>query len=256
MKNKNMYIFLGIILLTSLVISPKIMEGLSFKKRCRRNCRKKDKDYEYDRKDKTCECKEKEKKESSGACLGSKTIVMTDQGEKQLCELVIGDRILISDGLYSTVCHIRHHDRDKSCVHYRITFSDNKTIYITGEHLVYNQEDKLVCGKSLKVGNTLAGSNSTIMNIEKVNDIPLTPIVVEGYMMIAGKKISCWSGNEKNATNLNKLMQYAKKAFENGMTVEYVSNQIHEIYEMYSKNGKKLSKIEPIAQVASKEIVV
>tara|TARA_B110000438_G_scaffold293316_1_gene332971 strand:- start:548 stop:1168 length:621 start_codon:yes stop_codon:yes gene_type:complete len=67
MKNKNMYIFLGIILLTSLVISPKIAEGLSFKKRCRKKCRKKDKDYEYDRKDKLCECKEKKKKESSGS---------------------------------------------------------------------------------------------------------------------------------------------------------------------------------------------
>ena len=94
------------------------------------------------------------------------------------------------------------------------------------------------------------------IQIEIVKDIPLTPVVIEGYMMIAGKKISCWSGNEKNANNLNKLMEYVKKAFENGMSVEYVSNQIHEIYEMYSKNGKNLNKIEPIAQAASKKIMV
>ena len=191
-----------------------------------------------------------------GGCLGSKTIIMTEQGKKELNELRIGDRILISNGLYSTVCHIRHHDKDKPCVHYSITFSDNQSIYITGDHLVYNHNDELVCAKTLKVGNTLAGSNSTITQIEMVKDIPLTPVVVEGHMMIAGKKISCWSGDVKNANNLNKLMEYVKKAFENGMSVEYVSNQIHEIYEMYSKNGKKLNKIEPIAQAASKQIMV
>ena len=254
MKNRNKYIFLGIILLSSLIILPKITEGMSRKKKkCRSKCKDKDKDYEYS--DGVCECIEK-KKSSGGSCLGSKTIIMTEQGKKELNELRIGDRILISNGLYSTVCYIRHHDKDKSCDHYRITFSDNQTIYITGEHLLYNHNDELVCAKTLKVGNTLAGSNSIITQIEIVKDIPLTPVVIEGYMMIAGKKISCWSGNVKNANNLNKLMEYVKKAFENGMSVEYVSNQIHEIYEMYSKNGKNLNKIEPIAQAASKKIMV
>ena len=46
-----------------------------------------------------------------GFCLGSKTIIMTDQGKKELNELRIGDRMLISNGFYSTVCHIRHHDK-------------------------------------------------------------------------------------------------------------------------------------------------
>ena len=184
MKNRNKYIFLGIILLSSLIILPKITEGMSRKKkRCRKKCKKKDKDYEYS--DGVCECIEK-KKSSGGSCLGSKTIIMTEQGKKELNELRIGDRILISNGLYSTVCYIRHHDKDKSCDHYRITFSDNQRIYITGEHLVYNHNDELVCAKTLKVGNTLAGSNSIITQIEIVKDIPLTPVVIEGYMMIAG----------------------------------------------------------------------
>lgn len=262
MKNINKYIFLGIILLSSLIILPKITEGMSRKKKkCRKKCRKKDKDYEYS--GGVCECIKKKKssskssgKSSGGLCLGSKTIITTEQGKKELNELRIGDRILISNGLYSTVCYIRHHNKDKSCDHYRITFSDNQSIYITGEHLVYNHNDELVCAKTLKVGNILAGSDSIITKIEIVKDIPLTPVVIEGYIMIAGKKVSCWSGNVKNANNLNKLMAYVKKAFENGMSVEYVSNQIHEIYEMYSKNGKNLNKIEPIAQTACKKIMV
>ena len=74
MKNRNKYIFLGIILLSSLIILPKITEGMSRKKkRCRRKCKDKDKDYEYS--DGVCECIEK-KKSSGGSCLGSKTIII------------------------------------------------------------------------------------------------------------------------------------------------------------------------------------
>ena len=250
-KNKTvMFCALAFILLIAVLSKPRIREGKGNQGGSEgEECRKQPCKGGLDCIDGVCTKPE-------GLCLGSKTIVMTEEGKKELNELRIGDRILISNGLYSTVCHIRHHDKDKSCLHYRITFSDNQRIYITGNHLVYNHNDELVCAKTLKVGDTLAGSKSTITQIEMVKDIPLTPVVIEGYMMIAGKKISCWSGNLKNANNLNKLMEYVKKAFENGMSVEYVSNQIHEIYEMYSKNGKKLNKIEAIAQAASKQIMV
>ena len=190
------------------------------------------------------------------ACLGSRNIVMTDQGEKLLGELQIGDRILVSDDLYSTVCHIRNHGYIPFS-HIKFTLSDDKIIIITSEHLVYNQNHNLVCAKKLQIGDKIYGSNSIITNIEIVDDIPLTPIVVEGYINISGKKISCWSGTEENAFNLNKLMIYVKKALKNGMTVENLSKQIHDVYEMYYENGKQLDeKIDLIAKLASQQIPI
>ena len=67
MKNKNLYIFLGIVLLTSLIISPKIIEGLAkrnkSKKKCKKYCKKKKKKASWKRnrqpKSARCICKDK-----------------------------------------------------------------------------------------------------------------------------------------------------------------------------------------------------
>lgn len=67
MKNKNLYIFLGIVLLTSLIISPKIIEGLAernkSKKKCKKYCKKKNKKASWKEsrrfEEKACICKDK-----------------------------------------------------------------------------------------------------------------------------------------------------------------------------------------------------
>lgn len=74
MKNRNVYIFLGIVLLTALIASPKIIEGLAkrnrTRKKCRRYCRKEDKTYDWkkSRKPKSarCICKDKKPRGSGG----------------------------------------------------------------------------------------------------------------------------------------------------------------------------------------------
>ena len=126
-----------------------------------------------------------------------------------MANLKIGDRVLTMDGSYSTVFHIRNHGF-VPCPHIKFTFSDNETIIITNKHLVYNKDNKLVRAETLDVGDSMYGSDSAIVKREMVLDIPLTPILAEGNIEIAGRKISCWSNTVENAKNLNVLMEHVK----------------------------------------------
>ena len=172
-------------------------------------------------------------------CLGSENVLLTDRGTVKLKDLKVGDRVLTKNGKYSTVFYIRNHGFTPVS-HLRFQFSDGATVILTTEHLLYDEANNLVRADAVSVGDVVFGGE-TIVNIETVMDIPLTPCVVEGLIDIEGKSISCWAGNAENARKMQVLCGKVQDAMDQAIPIDVIAKMAHDVYEKYHASGKDLS---------------
>jgi hypothetical protein len=171
--------------------------------------------------------------------LGSENVLSTDRGAIRLKHLKVGDRVLTKDGEWESVWYIRNHGFTL-VPHLRLTFSDGATVVLTGEHLLYDESDKLVRADAVAVGDAVSGGE-TIVQIEATLDIPLTPCVVSGTMDIGGKSISCWSHDVENANKMQVMCGRVQDAMDKGIPIATISKMAHDVYEKYHAAGKDLS---------------
>jgi hypothetical protein len=139
----------------------------------------------------------------------------------------------------------------EACAHYRLTLSNSEAIVLTGDHLVHNAAGKRVCANTLSVGDALLSAPGysddvvTVVGIDGVDDIPLTPTVAAGTVVVGGALVSCWAQSEKNAQCMDKIImkaaEYAKRH-----SVEETSAFCHRAYGMFKAINKNEEKIEEV----------
>jgi hypothetical protein len=71
------------------------------------------------------------------SCFAAGTIVTTQEGEKKIEDLKVGDKVLSDDGTYNNVEVIQMQDSDDI---YELTFME-ETFVVTGNHLILTKED-------------------------------------------------------------------------------------------------------------------
>jgi len=104
---------------------------------------------------------------------------------------------------------------------------------------------KRVCANTLRVGDTLQSTSGhsadvvTVIDIDGVDDIPLTPVLTAGTVVVGGAVVSCWAQSEENAQIIDKLMVHAAKHAKTH-SVEETSASCHRVYEMFKSSGKNL----------------
>ena len=126
--------------------------------------------------------------------------------------------------------------------HLNISLNSGDTISLTPEHLLISENGNLRCADTFQLGEKLF-DGSIISNISVINDIPLTPILLSGKIMLPNSSkvvVSCWAQSTENATNMDKLMSilipYTKQ-----FSVSMISNLIHGFYTEFVNYGKNMN---------------
>lgn len=137
----------------------------------------------------------------AGGCLGgSMQVDIIRENEKiniKLLDLLPGDKILTyKDGkyIYDSVYYIKDYE-EKESKHKKIDFNDKTSIIATDDHIVYDNDQKLIPVSKLKINDTLF-ENKKITEITIVNDIPLNPMTFNGNIVINGVLTCCYPDNE------------------------------------------------------------
>lgn len=181
-----------------------------------------------------------------GKCIGSSSVLQTPTGTVRLADAKPGDVVMTHLGPQK-ILHVRDHGFE-ACAHYRLTLSNSEEIVLTGDHLVHAVSGERVRADSLSIGDVLKG-DVTVVNIDGVDDIPLTPVVAAGTVVVGGAVVSCWAQSEKNAQRMDGLMVMAVE-YAKSHSVKETSAFMHRAYEMFKASNKNEEKIEEIHAAA------
>jgi hypothetical protein len=183
------------------------------------------------------------------ACIGSSTIMQTPTGTLRLADAKPGDVVMTHLGPQK-ILSVHDHGFEPSA-HYRLTLSNSEEIVLTGDHLVHNAAGKRVCANTLRVGDALLSAPGysdgvvTVVGIGGVDDIPLTPTVAAGTVVVGGALVSCWAQSEKNAQLMDKVIMTAAE-YAKSHSIEETSAFCHRAYEMLKASNKNEEKIEEV----------
>lgn len=194
------------------------------------------------------------------SCFGSKNIIQTRRGKIKIKDLVIGDFVLTStiDGIKEEcVFYIRNHGF-KNVEHLKLTLSDDSEIIVTQDHLLYLNNDKLIKACHVNVGDKLKSINESVIitKISKIMDIPLTPCVISGNIILGNTVVSCWTDNEENANKMNMLMELVKNEFIKGTSLSNINIMAEKFYNEFHKGNKNIKNIFKIYNEINKELMV
>jgi hypothetical protein len=145
-------------------------------------------------------------------CFGATCPIETRRGIIQIGQLRNGDYVktLSKENKIEEqiVFYIREHDsRSYEAKHLDILFDDDTKLVLTINHMVYDKNNELITAGSLQIGDSIKGSNAKILEINEIMDIPLTPTVTNGNIIIHNKVISCFSNSAENVHKMNEFVQ-------------------------------------------------
>ena len=81
-------------------------------------------------------------------------------------------------------------------------------------------------------------NNCYINKKEEYNDIPLSPIVLNGNVVTSGGTIvSCWTGDDENVKFMEKLMKLTGEYYKTH-SIQQTRDIMHEVYEKCIENSK------------------
>ena len=188
-------------------------------------------------------------KSSDSSCIGSETMMMTLKGEIKLKNLKVGDKILTFDRhtkstKLSTIHWIRVHNKT---LHYKV-HTTTDTFILSPEHLVLLNSNHYLKTCDLKIGDQLlsTGNVSKVVKIEPIDDIAMSPIVLDGTVVMPNcTVVSCWSGDKDNADKMDSLMNIIRELRTN-YTIHELSQIIESFYLSFLQNNKDMRKIPKI----------
>ena len=185
--------------------------------------------------------------DSTHKCLGSSTTVRVIRNSESpqlmtIGDLIPGDKVLSyskkGKSFWDKVYHIRNHGFTKT-EHISIKTNDDVLVG-TKEHLIYvnvnNQLkrirfDELDCNMKLVQINDNNVSHIEILEINKVDDIPLTPCTISGKLCIGTNILaSCWSHSEEHAKKMDSF-NILSAIFTNILPINWCSNITKVFYE-------------------------
>eukprot|EP01084_Bolivina_argentea_P282051 482721_1 len=150
--------------------------------------------------------------EAVDCCFAENGVVyLIDGSSKQLKDVLVGDYVLDDDGHYTKVIAVERNRVIKlKMVTLYMHFTDNNglnenSITLTGDHLLYDNDNKLIAASKLIIGDTLY-DNYTIYDIIETEEWPATPITMSGKIYVNGAKASCYIGDDRVAAIYHEVL--------------------------------------------------
>ena len=188
--------------------------------------------------------------EPAPPCIGSSTLLRTENGIQALGVITPGTKIVTwnkvnnKEELKSLLGVFTHGETNEE--HLELLTDTGDRIVLSHYHYIYLSDGSMVHGKTVKVGDEL--KNNIVIQINTIQDIPLTPVLVNGTVITpSGAIISSWSGTKENAELMDKLVQLFQ-GFASTHTVEETANIIQMAYEEFRLLGKNLEEIPKLAK--------
>jgi len=97
-----------------------------------------------------------------GKCICGTGIVTTSNGKKKVKDVVIGDSLLLSNGMFSTV-FLTHQDPNGPMFQIQLEFNGRvKSIIVSSLHLLFTINNEYIPAKNIKVGDKVMMSTDTL----------------------------------------------------------------------------------------------
>lgn len=180
----------------------------------------------------------------SGSCIGASTCLITTNGKKYMGDLKPGDKVLTWNMLakkceyQSLLCSYHHNYVPEP--HYEIKTAKDR-IVLTAEHRIYLADGRTIQAQEIKLEDkllTIYGEFSPIISIKMIQDIPLTPVLLQGNVITSqGNVLRCWSGTEENANLMDMLVKSIDTRIKQ-YNAKKGSDFIQKIYTKFSENRK------------------
>lgn len=197
-----------------------------------------------------------------GGCLGSECKVITSKGLIKLKDVNPGDKLLSCNHDYTdisleTVWCIRTHG-PVLIKHYNITFDSGDNLILTPEHLLITEDKKYVKAEDIRVNQRMLNldkSYSSVLTIEEILDVPLTPILLTGNVVLPNRTVvSCWSHDEENVKYITKLIEMIKP-----YTLKYTPEEMNVImsngYDSLDRQGKNTDDFNKVLTSLNVELI-
>ena len=187
-----------------------------------------------------------------GGCLGSHCLLQTSNGMKELKNIKVGEKLLSFNTKtnkisYETIYYIRSHD-DLPIINYKI-FLGSDLVIMSPDHLVLLKDDKCRRADSLIIGDkikNIVDGYSIVTDIQYVYDIPLTPVVLNGTIVLPNNSIiSCWTKDQNNIDKMQILMELTRP-YTFKFTPDEVASMMHTIYNYFNSESKDTTKLDTI----------
>lgn len=132
-----------------------------------------------------------------GVCFPASASVQLESGSlKRMDELVIGDRVAVSDGVFSEVFAFTHKDAAVSYDFVQISTASGATLTLTPSHYIY-ANGHLIAAKDVVVGDSVelsSGLPTTVTNVATARDVGLyNPQTVHGDIIVNGIRASTYT---------------------------------------------------------------
>jgi hypothetical protein len=190
--------------------------------------------------------------DSHKKCIGSETHLVSESGVMKLKDLKVGDKVLTYDRKnnktnMSTIHWIRVHDNTQ---HYRIK-TNNSVFNLSPMHLAMLESNEYKQARFLSVGDKLLtseGAPSEIIDITLTEDVAMSPIVVDGTIVMTDYTVvSCWSGDKENADKMDMLADIVRRIVDM-YTISELEDIIENFYMSFLESGKDVNKVSNILQ--------
>eukprot|EP01084_Bolivina_argentea_P119205 211381_1 len=160
------------------------------------------------------------------ACIGEHgRVVDMNNNVKKLKDVKIGDYIFDGDK-YTKVIAVELNDNTPLEM---ITLYMNKidkmntnvftNITLTGDHLLYDNNNKLVASQDIEIGDVLY-NGYTVYDVKTMHELSSTPITMSGYIQVNDVKTSCYILDELFAKRVHKVLSLFR----------WTSNNVNEYY--------------------------
>lgn len=196
------------------------------------------------------------------ACFGSETVLHTSRGLIKLKYLEVGDKVMSWDKISNkttmeTIWYISDHGQDK-IDHYRISLDSDEIVNLSPEHLIFLEDKTFLRAKELTKGQKILNINnesSTIINIENVEDVPLTPLTLTGNILLPNTSVvSCWSHDKENVDYITKLIE-KMKPYTLKYTPQEMNLMIDRVYNSLDRKSKNTEEFNSVLSSLDIDII-
>ncbi len=174
-------------------------------------------------------------------CLGENDKALKKNGEVSLLkDVVIGDYIFDGDSFTKvlTVEYGRQQNMMKMFLTNIQNISDETTVTLTGNHLLYDLNDELMTAKDVKIGDIIF-NNYLVNKIENDLQHSSTPVTYSGYLQVnGGVKVSSYPRSKKFASLVHNYLSTFRWFSDNiseqitGKLLEWISTDHHFWYRL------------------------
>jgi len=173
-------------------------------------------------------------------CLGENDKALLATGNVvALKDVAIGDYIFDGD-LFSKVLTVEYGPQQRmlklSVTNIENT-TDETTVTMTGNHLLYDVNNELITAEKIDIGHVIFGKY-VVTDITHVKEYSATPITFSGYLSVNGVKVSSYPGSPRFASLVHDYLHILRWLSDNvneyasATIMDWLSAEYHFYYAM------------------------